>query len=57
MTYGHYKNPCPALTWNGERYLCSLYLGDPPRYEHFLEIGEGCCFPFNPRRSGDTRVP
>lgn len=57
MTYGHYKNPCPALMWNGARYLCSLYLGDPARYEQSLEIGGGCCFPFNPRRSGDTKEP
>jgi len=50
VIYGNYTNPCPALLWNGTRYLCSLYLGDPSRYEHFLEIGGGCCFPLNPRR-------
>jgi hypothetical protein len=50
MLYGHYTNPCPSLTWQGDRYLCSLYLGDPGRYEHFLAIGEGCCFPTNPWR-------
>ncbi len=57
MLYGHYTNPCPALMWNGDRYLCSLYLGDPSRYEHFLEIGGGCCFPSNPRRRNDSKEP
>lgn len=50
MIYGHYKTPCPALIWNGERYVCALYAGDPARYELFLEIGAGCCFPSNPWR-------
>ncbi|HTY23493.1 MAG TPA: hypothetical protein VMC85_10210 [Desulfomonilaceae bacterium] len=50
MLYGHYMNPCPALTRNKDRYVCSLYLEDPERYEEFLRIGEGCCFPVNPRR-------
>ena len=48
MIFGHYAHPCPALVWNGTRYLCSVYLGDPSRYEHFLEIGIACCFPSNP---------
>lgn len=51
MIYGNYTNPCPALKWNGARYVCSLYLGDPQRYQCFLEIGEGCCFPSNPLRA------
>lgn len=50
MIYGHYASPCPALTWDGNRFVCSLYLSDPSRYECFLEIGGGCCFPSNPRR-------
>ncbi len=50
MIYGHYTNPCPALRLNEGRYQCSLYLGDPARYEHVLEIGNGCCFPSNPLR-------
>jgi hypothetical protein len=50
MVYGAYTHPCPALKQNGNRYLCSLYLADPLRYEHFLDIGGGCCFPDNPRR-------
>ncbi|AFM26818.1 hypothetical protein Desti_4181 [Desulfomonile tiedjei DSM 6799] len=50
MFYGHYSDPCPALEWNGSRYVCSLFLSDPDRYEHFLDIGGGCCFPENPRR-------
>ncbi len=52
MIYGNYTNPCPALRRDGSRYLCSLYLDDPLRYEHFLDIGGGCCFPDNPRRKG-----
>jgi hypothetical protein len=51
MFYGHYSNPCPALTWNGLRYVCSLYLSDPERYHQFIAIGDGCCFPLNPRRA------
>ena len=47
MMYGHYTNPCPALRWTGSRYVCSLYMEDPARYELVLEIGEGCCFPDN----------
>gem|GEM_PF-1632532 len=50
MLYGHYTNPCPALIWNGARYLCSLCRDDPLRYERVLEIGLGCRFPLNPRR-------
>jgi len=50
LIYGHYTNPCPALIRKGTRYCCSLYLSDPLRYEHFLEIGAGCCLPSNPWR-------
>lgn len=50
MIYGHYTNPCPALTWAENRYLCSLYLEDPHRYELVIDIGGGCCFPLNPQR-------
>jgi len=50
MIYGHYTSPCPALTWLNDRYVCELYVNDPARYEHFLEIGGGCCFPANPWR-------
>jgi hypothetical protein len=50
MIYGHYTNPCPSLTWDGDRYVCFLYRDDPARYELFLEIGAGCCFPMNPWR-------
>jgi len=57
MIYGHYTNPCPALTWKEDRYICSLYLSDPLRYEHFLEIGAGYCFPFNPWRKEVVKRP
>lgn len=50
MLYGHYKSPCPALVKVGDVYRCSLYSRDPDRYGAGLEIGEGCCFPDNPRR-------
>jgi hypothetical protein len=50
MFYGHYTNPCPALTRDDDRYVCSLYLSDPARYEGVLDIGGGCCFPDNPLR-------
>jgi hypothetical protein len=50
MFYGHYTKPCPALLWNGTRYVCRLFLSDPPRYEEFIAIGTGCCFPDNPWR-------
>jgi len=54
MFYGHYTNPCPALTRDDDRYVCSLYLSDPARYESVLEIGGGCCFPDNPLRREGT---
>ncbi|MEW6349755.1 MAG: hypothetical protein AB1646_11885 [Thermodesulfobacteriota bacterium] len=50
MFYGHYKSSCPALEWNGVRYVCRLFLSDPIRYESSLDIGGGCCFPSNPMR-------
>jgi hypothetical protein len=50
MIYGHYTNPCPALERAENRYVCTLYLNDPMRYEHVMDIGRGCCFPFNPLR-------
>lgn len=55
MIYGHYTKPCPSLTWSGDRYVCSLYLSDVKRYEFFLEIGGGCCFPSNPWREDVTK--
>jgi hypothetical protein len=55
MIYGHYTNPCPSLAWDGDRYICALYRSDPDRYEFFLEIGGGCCFPMNPRREHVTK--
>jgi hypothetical protein len=55
MIYGHYANPCPALKWDRSRYVCTLYLSDPSRYEVFLEIGGGCCFPLNPWRENVGR--
>lgn len=51
MKFGHYTNPCPALSQNEDRYLCTMYLSDPLRYEEVLGIGNGCCFPANPLRS------
>jgi hypothetical protein len=50
MIYGHYTKPCPALKQAGDRWVCSLYLGDPARYEQILDIGGGCCFSSNPLR-------
>ena len=57
MIYGHYKSPCPALSWDGNRFLCQLYLSDPSRYEGVLEIGAGCCFPTNSRRREIAKEP
>jgi len=34
---------CPALKWNGKRYLCELV----DLYKNALAIGEGCCAPLN----------
>jgi hypothetical protein len=53
MLYGHYTKPCPSLTCKGDRYVCKLYLEDPERYEEFLKIGAGCCFPTNPQRKAE----
>jgi len=55
MIYGQYKSPCPALVWNGSRSMCRLYLTDPDRYGHFLDIGGGCCFPLNPWRTDSSK--
>lgn len=57
MIYGHYTNPCPALKWAENRYVCALYLDDPSRYEQIMDIGGGCCFPFNPRREQIKKMP
>ena len=32
---------CPALIWNGNRYICKL----ANEYKKILAIGEGCCQP------------
>ncbi len=50
MLYGNYTNPCPALKKLNSKFVCSLYLNDPLRYEDVLEIGQGCCFPASNRR-------
>lgn len=55
MIYGHYTNPCPDLRWDGSRYVCSLYLRDPERYERFLGIADGCHMPLNPWRQSVTK--
>ncbi|MFH0822591.1 MAG: hypothetical protein V2B18_07550 [Pseudomonadota bacterium] len=57
MIYGHYKAPCPALEWSGNRYVCGVYFSDPLRYEHILGIGSGCCFPSNPLRENVAQLP
>jgi len=50
MIYDHYKKPCPALVWGENRYKCGLYLSDESRFAGILQIGSGCCYPFNPLR-------
>jgi hypothetical protein len=34
---------CPALRWNGSRYICDLV----DIYKNALAIGKGCCAPQN----------
>ena len=35
--------PCPALFWNGERYMCKM----AKTFSDDLYIGSGCCSPLN----------
>ena len=37
LLYG-LRHPCPALEWNGERYICK----HAEEYKESLWIGEGC---------------
>jgi hypothetical protein len=34
---------CPALKWNGNRYMCDLV----DLYKNALNIDRGCCAPLN----------
>jgi hypothetical protein len=34
---------CPALTWNGHRYICEI----ADLFVNALNIGKGCCAPLN----------
>jgi hypothetical protein len=40
--YGH-SGRCPALSWNGSRYICELAF----LYKSALAIGQACCAPYN----------
>jgi len=33
---------CPYLQWNGDRYVCNLYLKNQEKFGKELYIGEGC---------------
>jgi hypothetical protein len=43
--YGR-KTLCPALKWDGERHFCE----HADLHAEELDIGFGCCSPFNPWR-------
>lgn len=42
----HLGDDCPALQWNGLRYICKAII-EHPELGSMLSIGEGCSSPLN----------